>query len=256
MYPHVPKDKIVIHELLNHRSGIRDDFEIYGPHWSTPKGDPKIKLDAFLKDYLNKEGALYGPKNFAGGPDNKDEVYSNTGYALLGLIIEQVSGVSLEAFSKSNIFKPLGMKNTSWFLGHLDETQVAKTYAFDDSGGYVFKGHNGYPDYPAGQLRTSISDFTRLIAGYLNAGEGSFVLKHETTRKITPDPGIARGGFYTWFLEPMNSHLYYAHGGGDIGTRAIVLMDVAKRNAIILVSNSEIKVMDLLKAIEEEVFPG
>ena len=252
--PHFPNDKITVHELLNHRSGIRDNLEIYAPHWYVPKGDPKIELRDFLKDYLNKNGTLYASKNFSKGSTYKSLTYSNTGYALLGLIIEQVSGSSLEEFTKNNIFEPLRMENTSWFLRNLDESLVSKTYAFKDSGGYVFKGHNGYPDYPAGQLRTSISDFSKLIVGYLNSDNDSFILKSATTHQITPIPRNAHEGFYTWSLVPMNSHIYYEHGGGDVGVRTVVAMDVSNKNAIIIFANSQIKSDNLLKDIEKQAF--
>ena len=92
----------------------------------------------------------------------------------MGVIVENVSEMKYEEFCQTNIFKPSGMANTSWFLRNLDSTLVAKTYV-KDSLGLTFKGHNGYPDYPGGQLRTSISDFSNLIVAYLNSENNKFV---------------------------------------------------------------------------------
>jgi len=44
---------ITVKKLLNHRSGIRDNYSFYKPFWSEPKGDPTLELGAYLKDYLN-----------------------------------------------------------------------------------------------------------------------------------------------------------------------------------------------------------
>ena len=62
--PHYPDDFITVSDLLNHRSGIKDDYEFYKPHWSIPKGDPKLKLNEFLRDYLDPAGQLYKAEHF------------------------------------------------------------------------------------------------------------------------------------------------------------------------------------------------
>lgn len=252
--PHFPAEKITVRDVLNHRAGIKDDSEIYAPFWNHPQGDPKIELSDFLKNYLHIEGEFYSPKHFADGVNHKSFEYSNTGYALLGLIIEHLSGASLEAYSQANLFKPLGMKNTSWFLRHLDPGSAAKTYVSNGSGGFVFKGHNGYPDYPAGQLRTSISDFAQLMSGYLNAKDTPFILKPSTIDRITPIPQIAHSGFYTWFMISKNAHTYYANEGGDTGVHTQVILDIRRRNAIVVFINSEADLDPIMNSIERVVF--
>ncbi len=181
--PHYANDVITIRELLNHRSEIKDNYEIYKTHWNEPKGDPKLELGAFLRDYLNVEGKLYTKEHFESNQTYKSFSYSNTGVALLGLIVETVSGKTYEEFCQTTIFKPLGMSNTSWFLRNLDSNLVAKTYVKKDSTGLLFKGHNGYPDYPAGQLRTSISDFSNLLAAYLSSENNKFILSKKNNLK-------------------------------------------------------------------------
>lgn len=251
--PHYPNDIITIRELLNHRSGIKDDYKIYESHWSEPKGDSKLELGPFLRDYLNVDGKLYAEEHFESDSSYKSFSYSNTGVALLGLIVETVSGMQYEEFCKINIFKPIGMDNTSWFLKNLDSTLVAKTYV-KDSLGLTFKGHNGYPDYPGGQLRTSISDFSNLIVAYLNSENNKFILNKETTLTITPIPNISQEGYFTWFLTAINNHLYYTHGGGDTGVRTIAIMDVVGKRAIVIFANSEYDNTNLYKSIEMEMW--
>lgn len=252
--PHFPNDKITVGELLNHRSGIRDDYEIYGPLWSIPNGDPKSDLSDFLEDYLAKDGKLYKKEHFESKEDYKSFAHSNTGFALLGLIVEKVSNSTFEEFCQQNIFKPMTMENTSWFLKNLEIKNVAKTYTNKDSTGLKFKGYNGYPDYPAGQLRTSISDFSKLMLGYLTSEKSEFILKGQTTYEITPTPQIAQNGYYTWFMTAMNNNLYYVHEGMDTGVQTIIAIDVNDKNGIIIFVNTEHKVGSLLNAIENEMW--
>lgn len=252
--PFYPNDFITVRDLLNHRSGIRDDYEIYADLWRIPQGDSKIDMGEFLRDYLNKDGKLYKETHFGSETDYKSFRYCNTGVALLGLIVEKVSGLSFEEFCQKNIFQPLAMKHTSWFLKHLDSEQVAKPYIYQDSTGLQFKGHNGYPDYPAGQLRTSISDYSKLLTGYLNAGNSQFILSEATVKQITPSPQISHEGYYTWFLNAMGNHLYYSHEGGDTGVRTVAMMDVNNKNAIVIFANAEHRLGTLLRGIEKEMW--
>ncbi len=252
--PYHPNDKITVRDLLNHRSGIKDDLEIYDPFWNFPNGDPTLELASFLKDYLSGNGKLYKKEHFESSSDYKAFSYSNTGVALLGLIVEHVSGMSYEEFCQQNIFKPVGMINTSWFLKNLNLGEVAKTYVYQDSLGLVFRGQNGYPDYPAGQLRTSISDFSKLWTGYLNAENSKFILNSKTTNKITPFPKTSQEGYFTWFMSSINNNLYYSHNGGDTGVRTTIVLDVYNKNGIIIFANTELKLTHLLREIEKEMW--
>lgn len=252
--PYYPNDVITVQDLLNHRSGIKDNYEIYEPFWTIPKGDPKLGLAEFLKDYLDTDGKRYKKEHYDSSLTYKSFAYSNTGVALLGLIVEHVSGMDYEQFCQQNIFKPLEMENTSWFLKNLDSNLVAKTYVYEDSLGLLFKGHNGYPDFPGGQLRTSISDYSNLIVAYLNSENNKFILQKETTLKITPTPQIAHEGFFTWFLTAINNRLYYTHSGGDTGVRTRVIMDADKKKGIIIFANSEYDNRKLNRSIEMEMW--
>tara|TARA_R110002073_G_scaffold216229_2_gene376450 strand:+ start:14266 stop:15366 length:1101 start_codon:yes stop_codon:yes gene_type:complete len=252
--PYFPNQKITVALLLKHRSGIKDDVKFYLPFWSKPKGDSKLSL-AFLKDYLVPGGKLYKKNHYDNSPNHKSIFkYSNTGIALLGYIVEQVSGMSYEKFCKQNIFKPMNMKNTSWFLKNLDSSKVAKTYIKSKSRGFIFKGHNGYPDYPGGQLRTSITDYSTLIAGFLNADNGQFILKNKTKNLIVPPVNTPHLGYYTWFIKAINNNLYYEHGGGDTGVRTISIIEPTKKRAIIIFSNHPYAFDELYRGIEKEMW--
>lgn len=105
--PEMPKydETITIRHLIHHTSGIRE-FEslvLFGGQGIDKAYSPKTILNmlARQKNINFKPGAKYQ--------------YSNSGYFLMGIIVERVSGKSLRAFAEENIFKPLGMKNTLFF---------------------------------------------------------------------------------------------------------------------------------------------
>ena len=252
--PHSPDRIIKVKDLLNHRSCIVDDIDFYVPLWHASKGDSKEILKEFLFDYLLKEGNNYSAEHFTDCHNFAPFKYSNTAFAILGLIVEHVSKMTFEEFCQEKIFQPLNMDNTSWFLSALDPINVAKTYTFTDSTALRFEGHNGYPDYPAGQLRTSISDFTNLIQKFLIVQNSDFIIDENTRNIILPLPQHAQVGFYTWFLNPLNNNLYYQHGGRDKGVRTRAMVDRNFNHAIIIFSNSNANVGSLLRSIEKSLF--
>lgn len=109
---------ITVRNLLNHTSGLPDYIEIFSEKWDKSKF-------ATNKDIVT-EFAKYKPEILF-QPNEKYE-YSNTGYALLGYIIEKVSGQSFGDYLEANIFKPLGMKNTLVYRSRF-QPKVIENYA-------------------------------------------------------------------------------------------------------------------------------
>lgn len=95
-------DKVTIFHLLTHTSGIPSftSFPDYGKLKSFSTSPEK--LVAWFRDK---------PLEFAPGEKWN---YSNSGYVLLGYLIEKISGQSYESFLKQNFFTPLGMKDTGY----------------------------------------------------------------------------------------------------------------------------------------------
>ncbi len=93
-------NEITLHHLLNHTSGIKS-------YTNLPEFRTKIRLDLTPEEIISSFKNL--PLEF--NPNEKHE-YSNSGYVLLGYIIEKISGMSYEDFIQKNIFDKLGMKNS------------------------------------------------------------------------------------------------------------------------------------------------
>jgi len=102
--------------MVHHTSGIRDYLTLAdiaalpNDHFYTPEDSVEL---------LSRQKGL----NFLPG---EEHLYSNSGYFLLGVIVERASGKSLNDFAQTHIFKPLGMKNTHF---HDDHTMVVKNRA-------------------------------------------------------------------------------------------------------------------------------
>jgi CubicO group peptidase (beta-lactamase class C family) len=124
---------VTIHHLLTHTSGI--------PSFTSLPDYPKTNaLPAPPIETMKRVTGM--PLEFAPGARFK---YSNTGYTLLGLIIERASGMDYAAFMRRNIFSPLGMTDT----GYHDQKSILPKFA----AGYS-RGAKGL--VPAGHIDMSI----------------------------------------------------------------------------------------------------
>ncbi|QJE03655.1 beta-lactamase family protein (plasmid) [Massilia forsythiae] len=107
--PEVPDfgKAITIRQLLHHTSGLRDYFELM---FLKGAGTDAVITQEDVLALVKRQRAL----NFAPG---HEYAYSNTGYLLLGQIIQRVSGMPLAEFARVRIFDPLGMKHTQFQNG-------------------------------------------------------------------------------------------------------------------------------------------
>lgn len=98
-------EPITIRHLIHHTSGLRDYLNLIAL-----KGDDSDNIYTYrsILSILSKQKGL----NFKPG---EKFLYSNSGYTLMAIIIERVSGKTLRKFQEENIFKPLGMKNTQLY---------------------------------------------------------------------------------------------------------------------------------------------
>ena len=145
---------ITIENLLTMTAGFPED----NPWGDRQLDEPNEMLSQLLSDKLSMSN-----------PPAHTYEYSNTGYAILGMIISRVSGIPYQEYLHQNIIKPLGMVETYWEYSEVPEGQLVSGY--DRNGdGLVLEPllHDG--SYGAmGGLITSISDFSKYVSFHLSA---------------------------------------------------------------------------------------
>ena len=134
--PEVPSfggQTITIRNLLTHTSGLRDQWGLLGIEGRGP--GTQVHSPATTLDLIAHQKML----NFAPGTAY---LYSNSGYALAGIIVQRVSGKTLDAFTQERLFRPLGMTHTQW---RDDFTEVVKNRATAYNGSPVAGFHTDMP---------------------------------------------------------------------------------------------------------------
>src|SRR5205814_1232955 len=113
------KQKITIRNLLNHTSGIRDQWQLLAI--AGTRLDDVITQEQIVK-LLSRQQAL----NFTPG---EKYMYCNSGFTMLSEIVKTVSGKTLREFTDSAIFKPLGM-NSTHFHDNYHEIEKNRAYSY------------------------------------------------------------------------------------------------------------------------------
>ena len=260
--PNHLNDSITIAQLLTHTSSIKDAGMTYSNSYSC--GDPTMSLREWIFNYFDPKGLYYDEKeNFYSWSPGNGYKYSNIGFGLLGYIVEEVSGIPFNEYCNNNIFKPLGMKNTGWFLHEIDTSRCVTPYVFvskdEDWGEWIYrlsKNTNikqlpsddnfplcqfGYYNYPDGSVRTCIKDLSKFLISFMNAGKLNDVkvLKNKTTKKILSlqlDDNEIQG--LCWFK--MDNHDIWGHSGYDHGTATQMYFSREFNIGIIIFQNGEL----------------
>jgi CubicO group peptidase (beta-lactamase class C family) len=126
----------------------------------------------FFKEFLLPNGSLYEPRAWTDYEPGEAYYYSSYGIAILGYLVEIISGQEFNSYCKEHIFEPLEMYNTSFRLDEIDRDNLAVPYDY-----YHFLNfnnrrmpHYGYMFRPAGNLRTSVRDLSHFVIAHLNGG--------------------------------------------------------------------------------------
>lgn len=126
-------DRVTIHHLLTHTSGIPSYTSL--PKFMDDASRNPYKVAEFVKKYAS------GDLEFEPGAKFR---YNNSGYFLLGAIIEKIHGKPYEQVIKEQIFEPLGMKNSG----------------YDHHGTLLSKRASGYQKTPAGYINAPYLDMS------------------------------------------------------------------------------------------------
>lgn len=197
---------ITIEHLLTHTSGIRS-------YTSIPDYDERMTLDASpleMIDHFKNQ-----PMEFAPGTQWN---YSNSGYFLLGYIIEKVSGKTYAEYITENFFRTIGMTNS--YCGNdigIIPNRVG-AYSMIEFGYANAPPINMMQPYAAGNIMSTVEDLYK----WNQALHSYKVVKKENLDKAFVNKKLADGSLagygYGWFLGTVQGSPTYEHGGGINGS--------------------------------------
>ena len=229
-FPDYPNgDQITIHNLLTHSSGI-------GDYISEITDNPDFN---YSKQYTPEElVAIIKSKPVSFKPGEKFE-YCNSNYALLGYIVEKVSGVPWAQYVNDNILEPLSLTNT----GFIDRLAVVKNLATgytlgDDVVGKLYYEDGSFP-YAAGQMYSNAHD----LAKWSDALFSNKVLDKDYTAMMlaqqiqVPEQNSYYG--YGVCLDKDNDRDIVWHSGSIEGFTSDLIRYVDDKVTVVILSNND-----------------
>lgn len=255
--PAHPGASITFRHLATHVSGISDKT-YYSVDFRQPGRDATMPLDAFLRDYLSPGGAHYSSDgSYSPAAPGTSWDYSNVGYALLGHAAGRAAGQDLRCFIDERLFAPLDMRRVSWSIAG---TPADAAFPYDTVDGVRARVQPvGFPDWPVGMLRASVTDYARFLAATTNGGvlgEARILSEAglEAMMASTTPPGLPAwltGQGLGWQRSKLDGIDLVEHWGGDPGVCNAAYLDPARRTAVAVFTNASASrdVMTAVKAV-------
>jgi len=251
--PNFPEIQITFRMLLSHVGGLKDNWDVVDSSYTieTGGGDSPISLKEFNIDYFEPSGKYYNKeKNFELAKPGEKKEYANVGYGLIGYLIERITKQKFNDFCRKEIFIPLGMNNTYWFLKNIPHNNIAYPHEVVDSGHKVLN-HYGYPTYPDGQLRTSVTDYAKFLQLLMNQGKvgNKNIIDKSGVEELLKIqyPDVDKWQAIAWNYNSFEYRFVYmhvprlpAHTGGDPGVATAVFFDKDKKAAVLVFTNTSI----------------
>ncbi|MGC1370541.1 MAG: serine hydrolase domain-containing protein [Candidatus Sulfotelmatobacter sp.] len=241
IFPEFPAygKSITVRNLLNHTSGLEDYEDLLSKqHPDTPPEKvPQIHDAGVLKLLEQQTSAKF--------PAGTKWEYSNSGYAVLAMIVEKVSGKPFGQFLQERIFTPLKMKNTlAYEKGKNKVPHRANGYTWKDDAWHETDQSPTSAVLGDGGIYSSIDDLAKWDRALsLHA----LLSEAEMQPALTPvEPADGRAGFpdgrpvsygFGWYLDPYQGHRRMSHDGSTVGFLTTIQRFPEDQLTIIILAN-------------------
>ncbi len=234
--------EVTLRQLLHHTSGIRDFYA------ENHRDDVLSRCERPLNsDFVRVYADLGCPMAKRGGRPGDEFSYSNSGYTLLGAVIESVSGESYHDFFQRRVFDPLGMKDTFTAPDRrLNDRRLAIGYwiehdEFKEFGGCEYDDLNG-----AGSFYSTVADLCRYNEALeKNALVSAAAMQAVLTSGKTNDGTETDYGF-GWYLGTYEGMRFADHDGEWIGYHTYICRYLDRPLSIFILCNRpDINIVDI-----------
>ncbi len=216
---------VTVRHLLTHTSGIKS-------YTSVTDFITLCRNDHTPEEIIRMVAAE--PLEF---PPGEKWSYSNTGYYLLGLIVEKASGTSYWEFLDRHIFKPLGMTVTRSSEPRAIIPNRARGYAWIDNGYVNIDPLSATTAYAAGAIVSTVLDMAKWDAALYTERVLKKSSLDEMWNPATLTTGQKTDYGFGWRVGEIRGHRFVMHGGGTPGFRSHFLRLPDDRLTVIVLTN-------------------
>lgn len=217
-------DGVTVSSLLSHTSGLT--------MWAVPEFPPGAPVPSIL-EMLNATTDGVPDVHLAYPPGSKWE-YSGGGYAVLQLLIEEVSGRRFPDYMEAEVLKPLGMTASSYVW---DDAVLRRAAVPHDSAGRPTPGQRFTATSAAG-LQSSVTDMLKFAEASLSLTERNPTLLSERAAtlmvrasEVSPEYGL---GYELWGVDDLR---FVGHGGQNEGWMAQLTLSPHTGDGLVVLTN-------------------
>jgi len=227
-YPNkLVRDSVTIHQLLTHTSGLNNFYVV---NLDKIRNSEYKKISDFVPLFVND--------TLLSNPGTKYD-YSATGFVVLGLIIEKVSGKNFYDFLKDNIFKPAGMPNTTELEVDSIVSNKASGYTSMFGDNKILKKNDYYltKASPAGFYYSTVNDlfnFSKALRSYK-------LLQKETT-DLMFKPKVKGYNTHLGYgidVDQRYDQVILGHSGGWYGIHCELMDFMNDHFTVVILSNKD-----------------
>ena len=236
--PTLPYGGATIRHLLHHTSGLPDYVKLLDKRWDKGEGDLSRRRFATNPDALDQ--LIEHKPSVKFSPGGRWD-YSNTGYMLLALVVEKISGERFGDFLEGKIFAPLGMKGTVLFtpLKPPAIKHRAWGYRLAPDGGERFANDRNYLNamYGDGEVYSTAADLIKWDQALYTSKLISPADVDEMFTSGRLSSGKETGYGYGWGIGSRGGRKVVNHGGGWVGFRTWIDRDLESRQLLVILTN-------------------
>jgi CubicO group peptidase (beta-lactamase class C family) len=220
--PEFPIGQATVHQLLNHTSGIRSYTDI--PGYFDGERIRRVVNTAELIDVFVDETPDFEP--------GEKWRYNNSGYVLLGAIIEEITGQDWDSYIADALLKPAGIERTGYYPDELVLPGRARGY-HKDGGSRNAPWISMSQPHAAGALSATALDVDR----WQRALHGGEILSPEMLARMTEVEEVAGDYGYGLVMGTLRNRPVIQHGGGIQGFVTFALWLPQERVSVVVLSN-------------------
>jgi Beta-lactamase class C and other penicillin binding proteins len=219
-------EHITVLELLNHTSGVKDYTSI--PAWREGAIDKDLSTAQLIAIFSHAKPDFAPGSNWS---------YSNSGYVLIGAVIEAASGQSWHDYLREALFQPLGLSHTGYGGDPKLAAQQVHGYSLDDGKVVPARVVSMTVPHAAGALVSTVDD---LLKWNRALNEGRVLRNSSYLRMITP-VGKAREAKYGFGVElsTVQGHPMLDHGGNIFGFESMLEYLQGPDISVIVLQNTD-----------------
>ena len=246
--PTLPYSGATIRHLLHHTSGLPDYVKLLDKYWDAEQGDLSRRKFATNPDAL---GMIIKYKPAVRFTPGERWDYSNTGYMLLALVVEKISGAPFSDFLTRRIFAPLGMKDTVLFTPITPPSIEHRAWGFrlSPDGGERLANDRNYLNamYGDGEVYSTAGDLVKWDQALYTQ---KLLPAAAVDEMFTPgrlSSGKATGYGYGWGIAKRGGKKVVNHGGGWVGFRTWIDRELEGRQLLVVLTNNSSRSMGLVR---------